>query len=58
MGSRCGPIDEALRLMAVSEPLRKLLRSMTTHVVPLSDAVEGMKLAANHGVIKVQLLCS
>jgi len=58
VGSRCGPIDEALRLMAAHEPVRKLLKSMTSHVLPLKDGLEGMRLAQTKGVIKVQLQCS
>lgn len=58
VGSRCGPMDIALRMMEQHAPVRSLLRAMTSHVVPLDRAEEAVELAAQKGVLKVQLLCS
>ncbi|GFH16085.1 PKS_ER domain-containing protein, partial [Haematococcus lacustris] len=55
LGSRCGPMDMALSIMAEHAAVRRLLNAMVSHVVPLSQAVEAMDLAATPGVIKVQL---
>lgn len=49
-------MDMALRLMTEHAPLRQLLRSMLQHEVPLADGVAAMGLAANKGVLKVQLV--
>ncbi|KAL6762282.1 GroES-like protein [Haematococcus lacustris] len=57
LGSRCGPMDMALSIMAEHVAVRQLLNAMVSHVVPLSQAIEAMGLAATPGVIKVQLQC-
>lgn len=56
VGSRCGPMDVALRLMVEHEPLRRLLASMISHELPLARGVEALGLAQQKGVLKVQLV--
>ncbi len=52
----CGPIDEALRLMAGSERVRALLRSLVTAELPLREGERGLALAGQRGTLKVQLV--
>lgn len=58
VGSRCGPMDVALNLMSKHAELRDLLKRMLQHEVPLADGVAAMSLAAEKGVLKVQLVMS
>ncbi|MEW5311409.1 MAG: hypothetical protein WDW38_003128 [Sanguina aurantia] len=55
LGSRCGPIDLALRLMVKHGSLRSLVDGMTAHVVPISAGLSAMRLAATRGTMKVQV---
>ncbi len=57
VGSRCGPLDMALEMLAQHAELRQLVNAMTQHVMPLSKGVEAMQLAQTKGVLKVQLDC-
>ncbi len=57
LGSRCGPIDVALKMLGESPEIRTLAGKMTSFELPLEQGVEGMRLAAQKGVLKVQLLC-
>ncbi|KAJ9527818.1 hypothetical protein QJQ45_000378 [Haematococcus lacustris] len=50
--SQCGPMDMALSIMAEHAAVRQLLNAMVSHVVPLSQAIDAMGLAATPGVIK------
>lgn len=56
VGSRCGPMDTALRFMKEHAEVRQLLNSMLQHQVPLADGEAALKLAAKKGVLKVQLV--
>ena len=56
VGSRCGPMDVALQLMAESAPLRELLDAMVAHELPLEDGVAALELARSKGTLKVQLI--
>lgn len=54
IGSRCGPFDKALDLLASG----KLdLRSLLQYEFPLSKAMEAFECAQKKGVLKVQLIC-
>lgn len=60
VGSRCGPIDKALELLAVkpggtTEPLR--VAKYITKTFPLSQADEAIKCAAQKTTMKVQIIC-
>lgn len=55
VGSRCGPMDMALRMIADHEEVRQLLTAMLQHEVPLTSGVEAMQLAQAKGVIKVHV---
>jgi threonine dehydrogenase-like Zn-dependent dehydrogenase len=57
LGSRCGPMDMALRMLEQHGELRQLVNAMTQHVLPLSRGEEAMQLAQTKGVLKVQLEC-
>ncbi|GLC46561.1 hypothetical protein PLESTB_001620900 [Pleodorina starrii] len=56
VGSRCGPFDAALELMASDSDVRQLLRSMITAELPLERGEEALELARKKGVLKVQLV--
>ena len=64
VGSRCGPIDKALDLLAIREaganasqvPLR--VEKYITKTFPLSQAEEAIKCAAEKSTMKVQIICS
>lgn len=56
VGSRCGPMGVALDMMTKHAELRQLLGNMLQHEVPLADGVAAMSLAAQKGVLKVQLV--
>eukprot|EP00775_Hariotina_reticulata_P010351 gene10351-10509_t len=56
LGSRCGPMDVALQLMAEHAELRDLLKAMVQHEMPLKDGVEAVQLAQQKGVLKVQVV--
>jgi threonine dehydrogenase-like Zn-dependent dehydrogenase len=63
VGSRCGPLDEALRLLALPTdvdgdalpPLR--VEKYVTKTFPLAQAAEAMLCAAEKGTMKVQIIC-
>eukprot|EP00041_Stephanoeca_diplocostata_P013617 m.238991 g.238991 ORF g.238991 m.238991 type:complete len:91 (-) comp19404_c0_seq3:328-600(-) len=52
VGSRCGPFDAALQLLADGLDLTPL----TTRQMPFADVDEALALAATKGTIKVQLI--
>lgn len=56
VGSRCGPMDVALDMMHRHAEVQRLLGSMLQHELPLADGVAAMSLAAQKGVLKVQLI--
>jgi hypothetical protein len=56
VGSRCGPMSLALQLLAEHAKIRALVRGMLQHELPLAEGVEGMRVAAQKGVLKVQLV--
>jgi threonine dehydrogenase-like Zn-dependent dehydrogenase len=66
VGSRCGPLDEALRLLALPAtvndntkalpPLR--VEKYVTRTFPLAQAAEAMQYAAEKSTMKVQIICS
>ncbi|EFJ51367.1 hypothetical protein VOLCADRAFT_103412 [Volvox carteri f. nagariensis] len=56
VGSRCGPFDKALELMASDAGVRQLLRSMISAELPLERGEEALELARTKGVLKVQLV--
>jgi hypothetical protein len=49
-------MDVALDMMIKHAELRQLLRDMLQHEVPLADGVAAVSLAAQKGVLKVQLV--
>jgi alcohol dehydrogenase len=60
-GSRCGPIDQALRLLSESNGgggngLR--VTKYITRTFPLARAVEAVQCAAEKSTMKVQIVCS
>lgn len=57
IGSRCGPFEPALRILQDSR-MRKLVNSMVTAAMPLSQGLEAIKLAQKKGTLKVQLVMS
>lgn len=64
VGSRCGPIDEALRLLAIMDgdtdngeiPLG--VEKYITESFPLAQAAEAIACAAEKSTMKVQIVCS
>lgn len=68
VGSRCGPIDRALELLAIDdngestepstaiEPLR--VEKYITKTFPLAEAEAAIKCAAERSTMKVQIVCS
>jgi threonine dehydrogenase-like Zn-dependent dehydrogenase len=63
IGSRCGPIDKALELLALDEnssgPLKPLgVTKYVTKTFPLSEAADAIKCAAERTTMKVQIICS
>lgn len=70
VGSRCGPIDKALDLLALSEggngsvtrnntsqtPLR--VKKYITRTFPLSKADDAIKCAEEKSTMKVQIICN
>lgn len=52
VGSRCGPFEPALRLMASG---RVKLQPLITARYPLAQGLEAFAFAASHGVLKVVL---
>jgi len=61
VGSRCGPIDRALELLAIREetqiqPLR--VDKYITKTFSLQDAEAAIKCAAERSTMKVQIVCS
>lgn len=57
IGSRCGPFKPALQML--QDPrMRKLVDSMVTAAMPLSEGLEAVKLAQAKGTLKVQLVMS
>lgn len=61
IGSRCGPIDRALELLAIREatavqPLR--VEKYITKTFALKDAEAAIKCAAERSTMKVQIVCS
>ena len=65
IGSRCGPIDKALELLALdngekpsdSTPPMKVVKYITK-CFPLSKADEAIKCAAEKSTMKVQIICN
>lgn len=55
-GSRCGPMDAAVALLAASEDVRRLVREMVSDEFPLSEGVAAMRRAKEKGVLKVALV--
>jgi len=61
VGSRCGPIDQALDLLALTDetadakPLR--VQKYITKTFPLVQADEAIRCAAERSTMKVQILC-
>ena len=65
VGSRCGPIDRALELLALKEedPARASDRILhvekyITRTFPLAKADEAIRCAAEKSTMKVQIICS
>mmetsp|Transcript_34152 Transcript_34152/g.62960 ORF Transcript_34152/g.62960 Transcript_34152/m.62960 type:complete len:388 (-) Transcript_34152:107-1270(-) len=63
IGSRCGPIDKALELLALDDsstgPLKPLgVSKYITKTFPLSEAADAIKCAAERTTMKVQIICS
>lgn len=62
VGSRCGPIDKALELLAISdsdESRRPLnVTKYITKTFPLSRADEAIRCAAEKSTMKVQIICN
>lgn len=57
VGSRCGPMDAAVRWLQEA-PVAALCEGMISAEVPLREGVRAVELARSRGVIKVQLVCS
>lgn len=63
VGSRCGPIDKALELLAIRKEdgsIKKPLevRKYITKTFPLKNAEDAIKCAAERETMKVQIICS
>jgi threonine dehydrogenase-like Zn-dependent dehydrogenase len=64
IGSRCGPIEKALELLAIKEaganggrhPLH--VEKYITKAFPLSEAEEAIECAAEKSTMKVQIICA
>ena len=63
VGSRCGPIDKALELLALdgtndSSPRPLHVQKYVTKAFPLSKAEDAIQFAAEKSTMKVQIVCS
>uniref|UniRef100_A0A7S1Y2C0 Uncharacterized protein n=1 Tax=Grammatophora oceanica TaxID=210454 RepID=A0A7S1Y2C0_9STRA len=62
IGSRCGPIDKALELLALQEDDAGIpslrVQKYVTKTFPLSQAKEAVECAAKRETMKVQIICS
>lgn len=65
VGSRCGPIDRALELLALKEENPAVASDRILHVekyitktFPLAKADEAIRCAAEKSTMKVQIICS
>lgn len=63
IGSRCGPIDKALEMLAIDgkkggeiQPLN--IEKYITKTFPLSEATAAFKCAAEKTTMKVQIICN
>jgi threonine dehydrogenase-like Zn-dependent dehydrogenase len=62
IGSRCGPIDQALNILAeidsrdMIKPLD--LQKYITKSFPLKEADQAIQFAAERSTMKVQIICS
>jgi threonine dehydrogenase-like Zn-dependent dehydrogenase len=56
LGSRCGPIDAAVALLAASADVRGLVRDMVAAEFPLNEGVAAMAKAKEKGVLKVAVV--
>ena len=56
VGSRCGPIEDALAALERHPELVRLVESMVRHELPLDRGVEALKKAAEPGALKVQVV--
>jgi threonine dehydrogenase-like Zn-dependent dehydrogenase len=56
VGSRCGPMDAAVELLAASEECRALARDMVSAEFPLERGAEAMAKAKEKGVLKVAVV--
>jgi threonine dehydrogenase-like Zn-dependent dehydrogenase len=56
VGSRCGPTDAAVALLAASPEVRALVRDMVHAEYPLERGVEAMAKAKEKGVLKVAVV--
>jgi threonine dehydrogenase-like Zn-dependent dehydrogenase len=55
VGSRCGPMDTALKMMAEREEVLKLLRKMVSRCYTIEEGVQAIEHAATKGTLKVQM---
>lgn len=63
IGSRCGPIDKALELLAIRDEDKSAMKPLRvgkyiTKTFPLKEAVDAIKCAAEKETMKVQIICS
>jgi threonine dehydrogenase-like Zn-dependent dehydrogenase len=55
VGSRCGPMDVGMDMLASSEETRAFVASMVDRVYPLDDAIDAFRAASTKGSLKIQI---
>ena len=56
LGSRCGPIEDALAALEKHPELVELVEAMVRHEYSIGEGVEALGKAAEPGALKVQLV--
>ena len=55
VGSRCGPMNVGMDMLASSEETREFVGSMVDRVYPLDEAIDAFRAAATKGSLKIQI---
>jgi hypothetical protein len=62
IGSRCGPIDQALKILTYRDSSNQIkpmdLNKYITKSFPLTQADQAIQFAAERSTMKVQIICS
>ena len=55
VGSRCGPMNVGMDMLASSDETRAFVASMVDRVYPLDDAIDAFRAAGTKGSLKIQI---